>query len=136
MMGGIGGQMLRSAAPNFAHTEANLRGLLQSKLMGCGHAAGLFTRHLWPLALMKSADRFPISLSRTERLRHCGLIRSPARPVRHHFSPPSHSPRLAYGSPLRETPATVPQPCRTGYARGPPRRSAQFYWQAPPTPVL
>ena len=37
---------------------------------------------------MKSADRFPISLSRTERLRHCGLIRSPARPVCHHLSQP------------------------------------------------
>ena len=56
--------------------------------VGCGHVSGLFTRHLWPLALMKSADRFPISLSRTRRLRHCGLIRSPARPVCHHLSPP------------------------------------------------
>src|SRR5258708_29879914 len=66
--------------------------------VGCGHVSGLLTRQLLPLALMKSADRVPISLSRTERLRHCGLIRSPARPVRHHFSPPLHSPRLTYGS--------------------------------------
>jgi len=64
--------------------------------VGCGHVSGLLTRRLWPLALMKSADRVPISLSRMKRLRHCGLIRSPARPVRHHFSPPLHSPRLAY----------------------------------------
>jgi hypothetical protein len=59
--------------------------------VGCGHVSGLLTRHLWPLALMKSADRVPISLSRTERLRHCGLIQSPARPVRHHVLPPLHS---------------------------------------------
>jgi hypothetical protein len=64
--------------------------------VGCGHVSGLLTRRLWPLALMKSADWVPISLSRMKRLRHCGLIRSPARPVRHHLSPPLHSPRLAY----------------------------------------
>jgi hypothetical protein len=64
-------------------------------LVGCGHVSGLLMRRLWPLALMKSADRVPISLSRTERLRHCGFIRSPARPVRHHVLPPLHFPRLA-----------------------------------------
>jgi len=41
--------------------------------VGCAHVSGLLVRQLWPLALMKSADRFPISLSRTRRLRHCGL---------------------------------------------------------------
>src|ERR1700736_765918 len=66
-------------------------GIGDAASVGCGHVSGLLTRHLWPLALMKSADRVPISLSRTERLRHCGLIQSPARPVRHHVLPPLHS---------------------------------------------
>ena len=38
----------------------------------------------------------PISLSRMKRLRRYVLIRSPARLVCHHVSPPLRSPRLAY----------------------------------------
>ena len=29
---------------------------------GCGHVFGLFARHRWPLALMKSACQVPIKL--------------------------------------------------------------------------
>src|ERR1043166_4181877 len=31
---------------------------------GCGHVSGLYARHAWPLALMRSADRLPSSFRR------------------------------------------------------------------------
>lgn len=48
-------------------------------------------RHVWPQALMKSADRVPIKLTRWKRLETVGLIQSPVRPVCHHISSPSLS---------------------------------------------
>ena len=33
-------------------------------LVGCGHMSGPFTRRIWPLALMKFAERVPIKTTR------------------------------------------------------------------------
>ena len=60
--------------------------------VGCSHVSGLLTRRLWPLALMKSADRIPNHLNAHEALGPRGFLRSPVRPVCHHVSPPLHSP--------------------------------------------
>ena len=53
-------------------------------LVRCSHVSGLLVRTLRPLALMKSADRFPRLRALLKRGAYHGMCQSPARPDRHH----------------------------------------------------
>jgi len=55
--------------------------------VGCGHVSGLSTRRTWPLALMKYADRLPITGTRFGGAGHNSGLSDPGfDPDRHHVT--------------------------------------------------